>query len=192
MSMEPVRRFLKPIMDWAAEIQLVPYPLWIIAGNTKDKVKAKDIRKVMEFARGGDLIFRRQGRTLGTAIIPGHYSHVGILSSPSTVIHALGQGVVEEDILDFMKTDALGLMRVNNKDWEIAAVDFAKECLGRPYDYIFDSDDKRALYCCELVMYCYPELFPKRMQKRDAVKPDELIGFPHTDMMYESHERKVK
>ena len=192
MSMEPVRRFLKPIMDWVSEIQLVPYPLWIIAGNTKDKVTAKHMRAVMSQARAGDLIFRRQGRTLGTAIIPGHYSHVGIMSSPTTVIHSLGDGVVEEDILDFMRTDALGLMRVNNKDWESAAVDFAKECLGRPYDYIFDSDDKRALYCSELAMYCYPKVFPKRQQKRDAVKPDELIGHPHTQMLYESHERKVK
>lgn len=192
MSMEPVRKFLKPIIDWVSEIQLVPYPLWIVAGNTDDKVKAKDIRKILEYARGGDLIFRRQGRTLGTAIIPGHYSHVGVLSSPSTVIHALGEGVVEEDILDFMKTDAIGLMRVNNKDYASAAVEFAKQAMGRPYDYIFDSDDKRALYCSELAMYCYPKVFPRRQQKRDAVKPDELIGHVGTRMLYESHERKVK
>jgi hypothetical protein len=190
--MEPVRKFLKPIMDWVAEIQLVPYPLWIIAGNTKDKVKAKDIRKVLEFARGGDLIFRRQGRTLGTSIIKGHYSHVGVLSSPSTVIHAVGSGVIEEDILDFMKTDSVGLMRIGNKDYAVASVELAKQCLGRPYDYIFDSDDKRALYCSELAMYCYPEIFPRRQQKRDAVTPDELIGHTGTEMLYESHESKVK
>lgn len=190
MSMKPVRKFLKPILDWVSEVQVVKYPLWLILGPVVHKITAKEIRKVLSTARSGDIIFRRQGRSVSTRFIPGFYSHVGIVKNKTTVIHAVGKGVVEEDILDFCRTDALALVRIDNSTVRRRGVKKAVELLGTPYDYIFDSDDKRALYCSELVMFCFPDIVPDRQEKRDAVSPDELMCLEGTKKLYDSRDEE--
>lgn len=174
MSMKLVRKVLKPVMDWVSEVQVVRYPLWLITGPTHNDVEAKQIRRVLAVARHGDIVFRRQGKAVGTKIIPGYFSHVGVMKNKDTVIHAVGAGVKEEDILDFLRTDACAVLRVPNEALRRKAVKRVQECVGKPYDYIFDSDDKRALYCVELGMYGYPDVIPGRTQERDAVSPDEF------------------
>jgi hypothetical protein len=64
------------------------------------------------------------------------------------------------------------------------------ELLGTPYDYIFDSDDKRALYCVEMVMSCISSIVPDRTERRDAVPPDDLLGLEGTEKIYDSRDEE--
>lgn len=181
-----LRKWLKKPLDWLSEVQIVSHPLWLVTGPVHNKVKAEHIRQVLSVVRQGDIIFRRQERALGTKVIPGYFSHVGIVKNKTTVIHAVSVGVVEEDILDFLRTDACAVLHIPDAALRRKAANKAKSCLGKPYDYIFDSDDKRALYCTELAMYCYPDVVPKRKQKQDAVSPDDLLTLEGCLKLYDT------
>lgn len=181
-----LRKWLKKPMDWISEVQIVEHPLWLITGPTYFKVEAEQIRQVTAVARHGDIILRRQGRSLGTKVIPGYFSHVGLMKNKDEVIHAVGEGVIEEDILDFLRTDDCAVIRIPDEVLRRKAVKIAQSCIGKPYDYIFDSDDKRALYCTELVMHCFPDIVPERTQKRDAVSPDDLLTLEGSEKLYDT------
>ena len=180
-----LRRFLKPTVDWFAKIQLVKYPLFLILGDTSFDVRGAEIRHIVHTMRSGDILLRRQAKGLTTRVIPGYFSHAGIVETDSTVIHAVGQGVVRDDILDYLRTDAICILRPDSKYAE-KCVQLAQDAVGKPYDYIFDSDDKRAFYCSELAMHCLPDVVPERQQVRDKVPPDDLVDVEGLSVKFDS------
>jgi hypothetical protein len=186
--MKPVRRFLKPIFDYIAEIQVVKYPLFIVFGNTDYKVKAEETREVLSLIRPGDLILRRFNNRVTNIPIPGYFSHVAIVEDRGNVIHAVSDGVIRTDILDYVRTDSLAIVRPKTEAHSTKCVVLAREAIGKPYDYIFDSDDRRAFYCSELAMHCLPDIVPKRQQVRDKVPPNKLMELEDVDIIFDSRE----
>jgi uncharacterized protein YycO len=148
------------------------------------KVKGHQIRKLLSYLNKGDILLRRFDGYLSTFAIKGFWSHAGIYIGDDRVIHALGQGVTEEDILDFCRTDHLAVMRLS-RDYvhyrsPSAVVSTAIEMKGVPYDYDFNFKDRSSTSCTELVNLCYGEVFSSDMIKYNG----EPVLFP--DGLYNS------
>lgn len=118
-------------------------------------VKAIHIRDAEKIACAGSIICRKYGFYLDTLVIPGEFSHSGILESATTVIHAVGEGVERIDIIDFIK-DCDGFIILHPKeefpyDFQ-KAVGFARAQIGKPYDFkmTVEGSDVKALFCHEL------------------------------------------
>jgi hypothetical protein len=113
---------------------------------------------------------------------------VAIVENKGSVIHAASDGVIRTDMLDYMRTDAIAVVRPNTAAHALKCVVLAKQAIGKPYDYIFDSDDRRAFYCSELAMHCLPDIVPKRQQVRDKVPPTKLMELEDAKIMFDSRE----
>lgn len=91
------------------------------------------------------------------------FSHVGMVSRGDatgvTVIEAVGAGVKETPIAEFLKrsaspdgTSRVLVGRIDGSARELipSAIDVSRSFLGRPYDTVFTMDDS-AFYCSELI-----------------------------------------
>lgn len=134
-------------MTWFGDIYLA---------TTPPKVKAKDIRKLLELLQPGDIICRRYIYYLDAYFIKGKYSHSGIIINREMMIHSIAEGVDYIDIIDYTKDcDGFILLRPNIDIQRSIA--FAKRQVGKPYDFLFDKSEKDAFYCHELVFYSLAE-----------------------------------
>ena len=110
----------------------------------------------------GDIFLRRYDSYLDTKFIPGEMNHAGIYvgkeDGKHQVIHALSQGVIKENAINFLRTDHFAVFRPNvNRHIRKKAAITAYEYLGRPYDFDFKFTDDSRLACTELVGACYDE-----------------------------------
>ena len=113
------------------------------------KVHAKDIRKLNTLLLPGDVVCRRYIYYLDTYLIPGKYSHSGIVVDGETMVHAVAEGVDYIDVMDFVK-DSDGFILLRPPANAQATIDFARRQVGKPYDFLFDKTTKDAIYCHEL------------------------------------------
>lgn len=71
------------------------------------------------------------------------------------MIHAVAEGVVECDIIDFLRCDGCLILRPSScQDFAIGR---CRKFMGIPYDFDFKSSNK-ALYCHEVAAEAYKEL----------------------------------
>lgn len=123
---------------------------------SRKEITGKDYYSVLEHARAGDLILSRVHGELSNFFIDGKYTHVGIITEVDTVIEAVSGGVREADMVTFcINKDELAIVRpLGLTDIEIEKmVLFAREQVGKPYDFEFLFSDIKSFYCSELV-YC--------------------------------------
>lgn len=117
------------------------------------KVRAAHCRRAMDVAIPGSIICRKYLSHLTSALIPGEFSHSGVIESSQYIIHAIGEGVGREDILDFVK-DCDGFIIVHpsvNFPYDAGkTIAYAREQLGKPYDFEFQAEDTKAFFCHEL------------------------------------------
>ena len=143
---------VKPISNFLASLQFFPAPAFIIWGTTSYQVKGPQAREVLDRLQPGDILLRRYERYVTSWIIPGYWKHVAIYVGDNKVIHAVSEGVVEEDILTFLRCDRVAIMRVKDKDLERAQKEIpvnARKYLGLEYDFEFDTGDDKRFYCSE-------------------------------------------
>ena len=162
------------------------HPLWIMIGSSTFKLKGKQYREVKRLIRPGDILVRRFDNYLNNSLIPGWWKHASIYvgqiwktDSPCEVIHAIGEGVVSTDLIDFMRADHLLVLRLeeDGHSWVQYAIDTAKALLGREYDFEFDFRDPLRYCCTELVMKCYPNLIKgKQRWGRLTVIADDIVA----------------
>ena len=89
------------------------------------------------------------------------WGHAGLYVGNNQVIHALGKGVVKEDILNFCRTDSICIRRIKAEDPLVVvnrAITFAEDCIGKKYDFNFKIGDNK-YSCSELINACYKPLF---------------------------------
>jgi len=144
----------------SANIHVSKYPMWIQYKPSLHKTTGADIQKFISTVKVGDLVFRRHDGYLNTYFTPGFWGHVGIVVSPSEVIHAIEKGVVKELLLDFCRTDHMCVARFKKANSENIqyAVSTANTLLGLDYDYEFETTNS-AYYCTELIDFCYKNVF---------------------------------
>jgi uncharacterized protein YycO len=121
-----------------------------------------DVRKVLEAAQPGDILLRRYDGYVNTLFTPGFWGHAALCVSANDVIHAVGVGVLREDLITFCRTDSVAVLRVKDATPEMIeraiACAAAHEKARTAYDYQF-KDKNHAVYCTELVNVCYTGLF---------------------------------
>ncbi|WP_242355031.1 MULTISPECIES: hypothetical protein [Anaeromyxobacter] len=120
------------LMDVLGDVKVFRFPMWIVYDPGSYKVKGRDARAVIDRVRPGDVLVRGYDAYLDGKLIPGLFSHVGLYLGRTTpadrdlapagarerlalgeqiVIHAIAEGVLTEDVLDFCRCDRLVVLR---------------------------------------------------------------------------------
>jgi len=144
--------------------------LW---GNTHYKVRGDEARVILNKLRMGDVLLCRFDRYVSGWLIPGFWTHVALYVGKNKVIHARTKGVVEDDILTFLRTDYVAVLRFPvDKERRLKAVETARSFIGKEYDFVFDTVDDERLYCSELVRRCYPDVGD---MGEGVIPPDRML-----------------
>lgn len=144
------------------------------------KVKGFEIRQILNNIKPGDILFRTFDGYLNTILTPGLWSHAAIYIGDNTIIHAVGAGVVKEDILDFCRTDSIALCRVKNSTEGMCknAINKAEQLCTEhiSYDWQF-KDNNGKVYCTELINIVYNGMFNSNYSTtfgQNVLTPDNL------------------
>ncbi len=158
------------------------HPFWFTINAKTTMLKGKHYRKVSKVIQPGDIIIRRFEGYVDKWFIPGWYNHAGIYvgeidGEKHQVIHAISDGVIVEDLIDFMKTDHMIVLRANESLVD-HAIKTAKSLVGKEYDFAFDFGDNSKFSCTELVNFCYGKIFKgeKRFGRYTLVADDIVYG----------------
>lgn len=158
------------------------HPLWFTINATGYKLKGEHYRKLIKRLQPGDILIRRFEGYVDKWFIPGFWNHAGLYigddgEDKEQIIHAVSEGVIQEDILNFMRTDHMLVLRLTEDQKGQAAegaIKKAKSIVGSPYDFGFDFKDTNRFSCTELVAHCYPGLVlgKKRFGKETIIADD--------------------
>jgi len=182
------------MIKFFSHIYFFKTPFFLIYNPQVHKVKGHESRQVCNKIKAGDILIRRFDGYLSSRTVPGFWSHVGIYIENHRIIHAIGKGVVNEDILDFLRTDHIAVLRIRNVAPELIlnAIQKALEMVEESVDYDYEfADNNGKVYCTEMVNVCFNELFrhdyvkvagnkvlnPDNVYECDLV--DNIIEFRH-------------
>lgn len=185
-----LRFLLKPFSD----IKIFKYPMFIVYDPGTYEVTAKEIREIEYIIQPGDILLRGYIHYLDGYFIPSKFSHAAIATGNKTIIHAVAEGVIEEDILRFCQCDSVVILRprVPYGD-KLKAVEYAKEHIGCSYDFEFNPNTEDTYFCTELVYWCYkdkidvePHIVTKLfgLLKKYTIVPDEYLRSQKLDIVY--------
>lgn len=174
------------------KIKVFKFPMFLVYDPHTYSVRGDQVRKVLDIIKPGYIIGRGYDNYLDGFFIPGKYSHTCIVSKvdpvKQTIIHAMSQGVFEEDILDFLRCDRIIVFKP--RSGRMNAVKTARKALGKPYDFDFETDDA-SFYCHELTRHCYPNLEIEPVQvghlfwKKQVFTIDSFTSSPDMEVVYE-------
>lgn len=114
----------------------------------------------------GDSMLSHRKREPTNLVIPGFWKHAAIYVGNGRVVEAVGKGVIETSIEEFLTTkDAVMFRRPKflTREQLARAADHAKKLRGRPYDYLIEpaglvlKGAKDAFYCSEVVWHSLDE-----------------------------------
>lgn len=123
------------------DILVYKWPLFLLYNPAGYRVKGEEIRNLLDRIRPGDILVRGYDNYLDGRIIPGYFSHVGLYLGDVTpadiddlasaakgkrlpggtprvtpgrgmVIHALAEGVLTEDVINFCRCDYMAVLRL--------------------------------------------------------------------------------
>jgi len=164
------------LLNFFSNIRIYPGGI-IIAGDSHYDFKGKHMRQALDNLKTGDVLLRRYSHYLGSVLIKGYFSHAAIFVGGNNVIHMLGEGIVREDILTFMRCDDMCILRVANEGLAKQAVLNAHkhESTGVEYDYDFDISSPSRLYCTEFVDNCFGYPIKKEKSCSGFILPDNFL-----------------
>lgn len=149
-------------LEFSGKLLVHNFPFFALYNPGHHKVTGAEVRQIMDTAQPGDILLRRYDGYLNTIFTPGFWGHAALYAGENSVIHAIGEGVVSEDIITFCRTDSVCLLRPKSATAE--DLDRAIACAKKhqkhrtKYDYRF-SDRNGTVYCTELVNICYRGTF---------------------------------
>lgn len=123
-------------------------------------IRAAHYHAIRYKIKPGTVLLSRIEGEFSSMVIPGFWTHVGIVGDNLTVIEAATHGVKETDLIDFMlKKDHVCALDPLFADSEqmIKAMLKIKEQIGKPYDFSMNQSDIKSFYCSELVYFGYRE-----------------------------------
>lgn len=168
-------------------IYLTKYPFWVFYNPKLHLIKGYEIRIILNEIKPGDILIRSYNGYLNSIFIPGFWSHTGIYVGGDKVIHALNNGMVEEDILDFLRTDNVAILRPKF-DFNITdIINVAYKLLGIKYDYDFSSNNNK-VYCTEAIDIIYKNIFKNEYTDTllgDLLIPDNIYNSKLLDIIVE-------
>lgn len=177
----------KLIVNFFGDVQFFPYPFFcLLWGNTHYLVKGEEARAILNNLHKGDILLIRFDRYVSSWFIPGFYTHVVLYAGDNRIVHAVTKGVLEEDILNILRSDYVCVLRpigVSNKAKK-EAVDLARTFVGRDYDFEF-SNSTDDLYCSELVRKAYGDFFDG-LNDGKVISPDSFKDCKKLEVIHDS------
>lgn len=143
-----IYKIVKRFLTWIGDIMLATEP---------PKTKAEQILQMTFIIEPGDIICRKYNYYLDSYLIPGTYSHSGIVLSKDEMVHSIAEGVQFIHPIDFIKdTDGFIIVRPNyhSLGFRVLATERAVYHVNNKtqYDFLFNDPDK--FYCHELTCDC--------------------------------------
>ncbi len=173
------------------------HPFWFTINAKTFQLKGKHYRDLSNVVQPGDIIIRRFEGYVDKWLIPGWFNHAGIYigeidGKNHKIIHAISDGVVVDDLIDFMRTDHMIVLRAPEGLQE-EAIKRAKAAMGSDYDFAFDFSEKLRFSCTELVSHCYPgRIKGKKRFGRMTVVADDIVNAQKLKVVWDSRERKAE
>jgi uncharacterized protein YycO len=165
---------------------LTKYPPWFVYKPDIHRVRGEDVRRVLDAVQPGDILLRRFDGYLNTIFTPGFWGHAGLYLGDNQAAHAVSQGCIEEDILNFCRADAVAVLRLIDGDSERVCAQ-AKLIIGMhvPYDFDF-SGTNDTFYCTEFVDVCCDHDFRHdytMVAGHRILTPDAIYHSSQTDLV---------
>jgi len=184
-------KILSKIVTFLGDIHFYgwKYPFWFIIKVPEFKLTGKHYEEVKSIILPGDILLRNTDRYLDSYMIPGFWTHAGIYIENNNVVHAISDGVVVEDLITFMRTDYLCVLRASESLRE-RCLALTQEIVNKEYDFVFDFNDTNRFSCTELVYFCYHSIIPvtKRWGKLIVIG-DDIFKCDSLSVVYNSLEK---
>lgn len=167
------------------------HPFWFTINAKTFQLKGKHYRTVESLIQPGDIIIRRFEGYVDKWLIPGWYNHAGLYigevnGKDHKIVHAISDGVVVDDLIDFMRTDHMIILRAPQGNQE-EAISRAKAAIGSEYDFAFDFTETVRFSCTELISHCYPgHITGKKRFGRVTVVADDIVETPVFEVVWDS------
>ena len=171
------------------------HPLWFAVSPPGYKLKGEHYRLIKPVLKPGDILLQRFEGWIDKWFIPGFWNHGAIYIGgvKEQVVHATSEGVLIEDVINFMRTDHLIVLRLKNKLATEIGIKKAESIVGAEYDFSFDFSDNTQFSCTEVIDYCYPELFTKSKHLgRMMLSPDDITLSPSIKTIWDSRKYKTE
>jgi hypothetical protein len=126
-------------------------------GRGEPLMNRKSVDLAISMIKEGDILLSYEKQRITSAFIKGKYKHAAIVSPKIDVIEAVGTGVRDVDLEEWLfLMDYVAIIRpeFDNHTINYLAACNALSYIGKPYDYTFSSNND-AIYCSELVFLCY-------------------------------------
>ena len=167
------------------------HPFWITINAKTFRLKGKHYREVEQLIQPGDIVLRRFEGYVDKVLIPGFWNHAGIYvgeidNEKHQVIHAISDGIVVDDLIDFMRTDHVVVLRAPKEQRE-EAINRSKTTIGSEYDFAFDFKETLRFSCTELIGYCYYKIIKgKKRFGRMTIIADDILETPDLKVIWTS------
>ncbi|MBI2668288.1 hypothetical protein HYX14_00430 [Candidatus Woesearchaeota archaeon] len=211
-----IRNF-PPHYPWYKKIfaNLLYWITGMIIHSRKNLLTQRDIIRARVRLRRGDILLLGNLRESSSLFITGPLTHSAIYVGRRRVIEAVGRGVQYNGLQHlFSNYDTLAILRLpkgtRRRHWIIhKAIRFAKEQLGKPYDFDFDAKSGK-YFCTELVNKAFRQAghntglrdikpfrtFFEKMEKllftvRKILQPEEFVR-GNFRVVFMSHNLRMK
>lgn len=190
----------KGFLTLFGDIKVFPAPMFLIYDPKGYEVRGSDVRKILKTLKKGDILVRKYNNYLDGYFIPGYFSHAGFYAGENMVIHAMAEGVLKEDVINFFRCDDAAIIRFRDPltaDEMKKAIKRANDYVGTDYDFWFDFEDAADLSCTELVYQIYNFLGYERLPikpkiveaffgliKKKIISADDYISCPVLKTIY--------
>lgn len=163
-------------------------PFWFTINGIGYRLKGEHYRKIVKKIRPGDILLRRFEGYVDKWFLPGFWNHAGIFygTQKEQVIHALSEGIIQEDVLNFMRTDHIVILRPP-QNMVKSALKKARSIVGLEYDFNFDFSNSQKFSCTEVIDYCYPELItPQKRFGKMTIVADDIFNTDEFKVIWDS------
>lgn len=159
--------------------------------TTMPEISSDKAQSLKEKIRPGDVLMTADGAYPGWArmefwAIGSHYTHAALVGSDGQVYEAVGEGVIQGSLDEFLQgrlkvavarpgLDEAGVER---------ATEYCRGQLGKAYDGFFNTEDDKEFYCSELVAKALATADPsvqtptKSLLGKKAIAPDVFLSAP--------------
>lgn len=159
-------------------------------GKSECLITREQVDLILGEAKPGDILLSHETQRLTSFFIKGFWDHAAIVSSNGTVVEAVGTGVREVDLEEWLfKKDYVKVVRlpIPSKYVGLRAGRNSLKYIGFKYNFTFSwlnpfnvPDKLRGVYCSQLVYECYESVhlsFKNWMPKKSQILPIDFEIF---------------
>jgi hypothetical protein len=146
-----MKRLLLKIVTWATpKLSVIYMPF------SRKEIVGSDFHDCQKLLQTGQVILSRADGNFTNLLIPGFWTHVGMVTENNTVIEAVTHGVREVDLYTFfLGKDHVCLLDCNylTPSEKLTASRWACKQAGKPYDFGMALGGMASFFCSELVYF---------------------------------------